>query len=69
MSRLEIPAGWYNDILTRTIANYIDRGMDLIAAREAASEQMNNAFVCDDLALQAEQQKDRDEEAAGDWTR
>ena len=49
MSLLTIPRETYNRILTNAIAGLIDQGLDLTAARALAQEQMDNAFVPDDV--------------------
>jgi hypothetical protein len=45
MSIATIDPQTYDNILTRTIAHFIDSGMDLIAARQLAKEQMASSFV------------------------
>jgi hypothetical protein len=45
MSITTIDPQTYDNILTRTIAHYIDSGMDLIAARQLAKEQMAFSFT------------------------
>lgn len=45
MSILTVDPQTYDNILARTIAHYLDSGMDLIAARQLAKEQMASSFV------------------------
>lgn len=45
MSIATIDPQTYDNIQVRTIAHYLDSGMDLIAARQLAKEQMASSFV------------------------
>ena len=45
MSIATVDPQTYDDILQRTIAHYIDSGMDLLAARQLAREQMATSFA------------------------
>ena len=44
MSIITIDPQTYDNILTKTIAHFINSGMDLIAARALAKEQMEASF-------------------------
>lgn len=45
MSILTVDPQTYDNILGQSIAYWIDQGMDLIAARQLAKEQMASSFV------------------------
>ncbi len=49
MSIAAIDSQTYKRIYTNTVAALINRGMDLIAARALAQEQMDNAFAPDEV--------------------
>jgi len=49
MSVARIDPKTYDRILTASVAQYIDLGLDLKAARDMAQGQMDQAFVRDDM--------------------
>ena len=61
MSIAEIDATIYEAIYAQSVVWYINRGLDLIAARKAARMEMDFTFVRADVAAIAEIQKDADE--------
>ena len=69
MSITRIDPATYERILTSAVAQYLDLGMDLKAARSMAKDSMDRAFVRDDMLFAAEMQRDDDDERDGDWTR
>jgi hypothetical protein len=49
MSITTIPREYYDILFKSSITYWLDHGMDLIAARNQAQAQMDNAFVPDDI--------------------
>ncbi len=67
MSIMTIPANLYQQIYTGAVAAYIGQGMDLIAARSLAAEQMNSSFACAAIADDAQDSHDRHRDEMN-WT-
>ncbi len=61
MSIMEIPDQLYATLFHLEVARYIDKGLDLFAARQMAHETMGHAFTARGTALARECQLDNDE--------
>lgn len=58
MSMTEIDAVTWRIVYTDVVAQLINTGLDLKAARQLAIEQMDRAFICSDFAVAREQDAD-----------
>ena len=67
MSIMSIDAETYRYILGDTRDRYIRNGMTKVEAATKAQELMDSAFVCADAMLNAEFQKDADEDREGTY--
>ena len=61
MSVTTIPADVYRGILHDTYIRYMRHGMTGLEAAAKAQQLMEGAFVCEDVVLQDELQRDHDE--------
>ena len=61
MSVMTIPADLYRCIMRKTYIRYMRHGMTGPEAAQKAQQLMEGAFVCEDVVLQNELQRDHDE--------
>lgn len=69
MSVMEIPDELYETIFHMEVAQQINKGLDLKAAREMANQIMGHCFMPRSAQIQCDTQKDYDDMRQGDWTR